>query len=60
MVEEAYRSTPASSAQIVDHDHPDILRVGMAVDHYGVPFSGIGLTGGPGTTDAVRSSCRTP
>ena len=43
MVEEAYRSNAGIvGPKIVDHDHPDILlEVGMAVDHYGVPFSGI-------------------
>ena len=43
MVEEAYRSNAGIvGPKIVDHDHPEILlEVGMAVDHYGVPFSGI-------------------
>jgi GT2 family glycosyltransferase len=43
MVEEAYRSNAGIvGPKIVDHDNPDILlEVGMAVDHYGVPFSGI-------------------
>ena len=32
----------SSGPKLVDYDHPDILlEVGMAVDHYGVPFSGI-------------------
>ena len=43
MVEEAYRSNAGIvGPKLVDYDHPDILlEVGMAVDHYGVPFSGI-------------------
>jgi GT2 family glycosyltransferase len=43
MVEEAYRSNAGIvGPKIVDHDHPELLlEVGMAVDHYGVPFSGI-------------------
>jgi GT2 family glycosyltransferase len=43
LVEEAYRSNAAIvGPKIVDEDRPDILvEVGMAVDHYGVPFSGI-------------------
>jgi GT2 family glycosyltransferase len=43
MVEEAYRSNAGIvGPKLVDQDHPDILlEVGMAVDHYGVPFSGI-------------------
>jgi GT2 family glycosyltransferase len=43
MVEEAYRSNAGIvGPKIVDHENPDILlEVGMAVDHYGVPFSGI-------------------
>ena len=43
MVEEAYRSNAGIvGPKLVDYDHPDVLlEVGMAVDHYGVPFSGI-------------------
>ena len=43
MVEEAYRSNAGIvGPKVVDHDHPEVLlEVGMAVDHYGVPFSGI-------------------
>ena len=43
MVEEAYRSNAGIvGPKLVDYDHPEILlEVGMAVDHYGVPFSGI-------------------
>jgi len=43
MVEEAYRSNAAIvGPKLVDYDHPEILlEVGMAVDHYGVPFSAI-------------------
>jgi GT2 family glycosyltransferase len=43
MVEEAYRSNAGIvGPKLVDYEHPDILlEVGMAVDHYGVPFSGI-------------------
>ena len=43
MVEEAYRSNAAIvGPKFVDYDHPEmLLEVGMAVDHYGVPFSGI-------------------
>jgi GT2 family glycosyltransferase len=43
MVQEAYRSNAAIvGPKLVEHDHPEILlEVGMAVDHYGVPFSGI-------------------
>jgi GT2 family glycosyltransferase len=43
MVEEAYRSNAGIvGPKVVDHDHPELLlEVGMAVDHYGVPFSGI-------------------
>jgi GT2 family glycosyltransferase len=43
MVEEAYRSNAAIvGPKLVDHDRPDVLlEVGMAIDHYGVPFSGI-------------------
>src|SRR4051794_40441750 len=43
MVEEAYRSNAGIvGPKVVDHDNPDILlEVGMSVDHYGVPFSGL-------------------
>jgi GT2 family glycosyltransferase len=43
MVEEAYRSNAAIvGPKLVDYAHPEVLiEVGMAVDHYGVPFSGI-------------------
>ena len=43
LVEEAYRSNAGIvGPKVVDRDHPEILlEVGMAVDHYGVPFSGI-------------------
>jgi GT2 family glycosyltransferase len=43
MVEEAYRSNAAIvGPKLVDYERPDVLlEVGMAVDHYGVPFSGI-------------------
>jgi GT2 family glycosyltransferase len=43
MVEEAYRSNAGIvGPKLVDYDHPEILiEVGMAVDHYGVPFSAI-------------------
>ena len=43
MVEEAYRSNAGIvGPKLVDYDHPEVLlEVGMAVDHYGVPFSGI-------------------
>jgi len=43
MVEEAYRSNAGIvGPKVVDHDQPDVLvEVGMAVDHYGVPFSGL-------------------
>jgi GT2 family glycosyltransferase len=43
MVEEAYRSNAGVvGPKLVDQEHPEILlEVGMAVDHYGVPFSGI-------------------
>jgi len=43
MVEEAYRSNAAIvGPKLVDYDHPEILlEVGMAVDHYAVPFSAI-------------------
>jgi len=43
MVEEAYRSNAGIvGPKVVDRNHPDILvEVGMSVDHYGVPFSGL-------------------
>jgi GT2 family glycosyltransferase len=43
MVEEAYRSNAGIvGPKLVDADHPDVLlEVGMAIDHYGVPFSAI-------------------
>jgi GT2 family glycosyltransferase len=43
MVEEAYRSNAGIvGPKLVDYEHPEmLLEVGMAVDHYGVPFSGI-------------------
>jgi GT2 family glycosyltransferase len=43
MVEEAYRSNAGIvGPKVVDRDQPDVLlEVGMAVDHYGVPFSGL-------------------
>jgi GT2 family glycosyltransferase len=43
MVEEAYRSNAAIvGPKLVDYADPDVLiEVGMAIDHYGVPFSGI-------------------
>ncbi len=43
MVEEAYRSNAGIvGPKVVDYDTPEILlEVGMAIDHYGVPFSGI-------------------
>jgi GT2 family glycosyltransferase len=43
MVEEAYRSNAGIvGPKVVDRDHPDVLlEVGMSVDHYGVPFSGL-------------------
>lgn len=43
MVEEAYRSNAAIvGPKVVDAEHPEILlEVGMAIDHYAVPFSGI-------------------
>ncbi|MDQ1381111.1 MAG: hypothetical protein QOJ71_1830 [Actinomycetota bacterium] len=43
MVEEAYRSNAGIvGPKLVDHDNPDILlEVGMSIDHYGVPFSGL-------------------
>jgi GT2 family glycosyltransferase len=41
VVEEAYRSNAGIvGPKLVDHERPEILlEVGMAVDHYGVPFS---------------------
>ena len=43
LVEEAYRSNAGIvGPKVVAYDHPEILlEVGMAVDHYGVPYSGI-------------------
>jgi len=43
LVEEAYRSNAGIvGPKVVDRDHPDILlEVGMSIDHYGVPFSGL-------------------
>jgi GT2 family glycosyltransferase len=43
MVEEAYRSNAAIvGPKLVDYERPEVLiEVGMSVDHYGVPFSGI-------------------
>ncbi|MDQ1468398.1 MAG: hypothetical protein QOH10_2813, partial [Actinomycetota bacterium] len=43
MVEEAYRSNAGIvGPKLVDHERPDVLlEVGMAIDHYGVPFSAI-------------------
>ena len=43
MVEEAYRSNAGIvGPKLVDYEHPDVLlEVGMAIDHYGVPFSAI-------------------
>ncbi len=43
LVEEAYRSNAGIvGPKVVDEAHPEILvQVGMAVDHFGVPFSGI-------------------
>jgi GT2 family glycosyltransferase len=43
LVEEAYRSNAGIvGPKLVDRDHPDVLlEVGMSIDHYGVPFSGI-------------------
>jgi GT2 family glycosyltransferase len=43
MVEEAYRSNAGIvGPKLVDHDNPDVLlEVGMSIDHYGVPYSGI-------------------
>lgn len=43
LVEEAYRSNAAIvGPKIVDRDRPEVLlEVGLAVDHYGVPYSGL-------------------
>ena len=43
LVEEAYRSNAGIvGPKLVDRDNPDVLlEVGMSIDHYGVPFSGI-------------------
>ncbi|HTK17258.1 MAG TPA: glycosyltransferase family 2 protein, partial [Acidimicrobiia bacterium] len=43
MVEEAYRSNAAIvGPKLVEYDDPGVLvEVGMAIDHYGVPFSAI-------------------
>ncbi|HEX5097311.1 MAG TPA: glycosyltransferase, partial [Acidimicrobiia bacterium] len=43
MVEEAYRSNAGIvGPKVVDSEHPEILlEVGMTIDHYAVPFSGI-------------------
>src|SRR5258708_18375588 len=43
IVEEAYRSNAGIvGRKVVDRDRPEILlEVGMSIDHYGVPFSGI-------------------
>jgi GT2 family glycosyltransferase len=43
MVEEAYRSNAGIvGPKLVDAEHPDVLlEVGMAIDHYGVPYSAI-------------------
>ena len=43
MVEEAYRSNAGIvGPKLVDRANPDVLlEVGMSVDHYGVPFSGL-------------------
>ncbi|MDQ1481012.1 MAG: hypothetical protein QOI44_1873, partial [Actinomycetota bacterium] len=43
MVEEAYRSNAAIvGPKLVEYDDPRVLvEVGMAIDHYGVPFSAI-------------------
>lgn len=43
MVEEAYRSNAGIvGPKVVDRDQPEVLvEVGMAVDHYGVPFSAL-------------------
>ena len=56
MVEEAYRSNAGIvGPKLVDHDHPEVLlEVGMAVDHYGVPFSGIE----PGEVDQEQHDAR--
>ena len=56
MVEEAYRSNAGIvGPKLVDYDHPEVLlEVGMAVDHYGVPFSGIE----PGEIDQEQHDAR--
>ena len=43
MVEEAYRSNAGIvGPKLVDYEQPEVLlEVGLAVDHYGVPFTGI-------------------
>jgi GT2 family glycosyltransferase len=43
LVEEAYRSNAAIiGPKLVEYDHPDVLlEVGMAIDRFGVPHSGI-------------------
>lgn len=43
LVEEAYRSNAGiAGPKVVDRDRPEVLLdVGMAIDHYGVPFTGI-------------------
>ncbi|HEV7524499.1 MAG TPA: glycosyltransferase [Acidimicrobiia bacterium] len=43
LVEEAYRSNAGIvGPKLVARDNPDVLvEVGMSIDHYGVPFSGI-------------------
>ena len=43
LVEEAFRSNAAIiGPKLVEYDHPDILlEVGMAIDRFGVPHSGI-------------------
>jgi GT2 family glycosyltransferase len=45
MVEEAYRSNAGIvGPKLVDREHPQVLlEVGMSIDHYGVPYSGIEL-----------------
>jgi GT2 family glycosyltransferase len=43
LVEEAYRSNAGIvGPKLVEHGRPDhLLEVGLAIDHYGVPFAGI-------------------
>lgn len=43
LVEEAYRSNAAIvGPKVVDRDRPQVLlEVGLAIDHYGVPYSGL-------------------